>query len=201
MAITIQETAITYSSIQNAVNGVCYGAGLSQDTTILIDDGTYSEYVVINSQGVLPNIHTTNGYTLTLKSTGNSVYLNGGGTMGELIRINAMSNITVDGINLINCSQSNTGGANFRVLGISANTASTNITFKNATIRNGYAAVRATTYVYGITFDNILVSGFGYGGIRCGNSPDIIRDLILNNSTFTKIAIPIDSGNSFTTLN
>jgi hypothetical protein len=193
MAIRITETGVTYLTIQNAIDGVLSGTGLTSDRTIEIDGGTYSESLTFNGA-----THKTNNYTLTLKSVSSNVILDGGGTANNNIYILNLSNLTFDGISCHNCNVEDSAGANVRILGTSGTWGRTdNIIFKNSTIRIGYAAVRCTDYVRNVTFQNITTSNCKYGTFRFGKQQVDLENINFINCNITTDGLQDSGANQF----
>lgn len=189
MSIRVVETGTTYLTIQNAIDAVLSGTGLTADRTIEIAGGTYSEGLTFNG-----NTHKTNEYTLTLKSVSSDVVLDGGGTANNNIYILNLSNLTFDGISCHNCNVNDTSGANVRILGTSGIWGKTdNITIKNCSIRTGYAATRCTDYVRNVTFQNVTTSNQKYGTFRFGKQQVDLQNINFINCNITTDGLQ-DSG-------
>jgi hypothetical protein len=194
MGIRVLETGNNYITIQEAIDGTLGGVGLTQDLTIQIDGGTYYENLTFNGL-----THKTSGNTLTLiNSPAQTVILNGSGVSNNNIYILNVSNLVFDGINAENCNPEDTGGANVRILGTTGTWGLTdNITFKNSTIRTGYAAVRCTDYVRNVTFQNITTSNCRYGTYRFGKQQVDLQNVNFINCNITTDGLQNSGANQF----
>ena len=126
----------------------------------------------------------TNGSNLvTFKNkSGFTPTIDGQLASNTVITING-SNVEWNGINVINAftADSDSGGTIVRLSGTQSN-----ISIKNCLLKRGYAGIRGTTDITGITIDNVTIEEVNAGCIRIGGGffpdPDMYEDFDLRTS-------------------
>lgn len=127
----------------------------------------------------------TNGSNLvTFKAkSGFSPVIDGQLLSSTVITFNG-SNVTWDGIDVINAYTSNSddGGTIIRLNG-----SKSNLTIKNCLLKRGLVGIRGTTDITGITIENVVVEEVNLGCIRIGggffSDPDMYEDFDLRDTT------------------
>ncbi|MAN02772.1 MAG: hypothetical protein CMI35_06810 [Owenweeksia sp.] len=204
-------TGQEFTTIQAAIDDALLNGGLTEDTEINIENGVYYERVVIINYGTQSNSdYLTNGYRLDVRGLGNNVFIDGGDTANNCLRISNMVNVHFDRVNLRN-TEPDGYDPDFGTYGNSAhlyitgnNTSEdplemSNFSFTNASIRNGYVGCRIINNVKDILFENVIISSCEYGGYRLG-SPDPLDKLFnvtIRKCTFsTSATSPNEEGTS-----